>query len=104
MLQGLGTGSIFPPPSSKPMCTSKGRVGKGMGKGKIQKGLRRDGTKLGSGILSTVIERIRGESSKRAQREGKRKCVLGCTARTTQHKLEEFFLAPPRDCQGHFGR
>lgn len=72
-----------------------------MGKGKIQKGLRTDGTELASGILSTMIKRIRGQNSKRTQREGKRKCVLGCT---TQYKLEEFFLALPRDCQGHFGR
>lgn len=104
ILQGLATGIIFPPPTSKPMCTPTGRVVKWMGKGKIQKGLRRDGTELASGILSTIIKRTRGQSSKRTQREGKRKCALGCTTRSTQHKLEEFFLAPLRDCQGHFGR
>lgn len=71
---GIRTGIIFPPPSSKPMCTSTGRVAKWMGKGKIQKGLRRDGTELASGILSTIIKRIREQSSKRTQRRQEKMC------------------------------
>lgn len=65
MLQGLGTGIIFTLPTSKLKCSSKGRVVKT--EGKIQKGQRRDGTEVASGILSKVIRRIRRRSSKRTQ-------------------------------------
>lgn len=70
MLQGLGTGIIFTFPTNKLMCTSKGRVVKR--EGKIQEGQRRDGTEVASGILSKVIKRIRGWSSKRTQSRERR--------------------------------
>lgn len=104
MLQGLGTGIIFTFPTNKLMCTSKGRVVKR--EGKIQEGQRRDGTEVASGILSKVIKRIRGWSSKRTQSRERRQEKMCSGMHNQEYPIQTraIFPSTPRDCQGHSGR
>lgn len=101
---GIRTGIIFPPPSSKPMGTSAERVVKWMGKGKIQKGPRRDGTKQASGILSTIIKRIRGQSSKRTQNTERRQEKMCSGMHNQEYPIQTrgIFPSTPQGLPGPF--
>lgn len=94
MLQGLGTGIIFPPPTTKPVCTSQRRVEKG--ECKIQKGVRRDGTELSLEFYQ-VIKRIRRESSKRTQgTERKEKICCGVHSQEYPTQTQGIFPSTPQ--------